>query len=42
MMNENEMGHWMDFGTGFGWPFGLLVLVVVALAVVVAIKYLRK
>jgi|TARA_Y100001951_G_C11268005_1_gene256850 hypothetical protein len=38
MMNWNEMGH----GMGFGWLFGLLILVLLVLAIAALIKYLRK
>jgi hypothetical protein len=38
MMNWNEMGP----GMGFGWLFGLLILVLVVLAIAALIKYLRR
>ena len=42
MMNWNETGPGMVFGMGFGWVFGLLILVLEGLAIAVLIKYLRK
>jgi len=38
MTNWHEMGP----GMGFGWIFGLLVLVLLVLAIAALIKYLRK
>ncbi len=38
MMNWNEMSS----GMGFGWLFGLLILVLLVLAIAALIKYLRK
>ncbi len=38
MMNWNGMA----FGMGFGWIFGLLVLVLLVLATAALIKYTRK
>jgi Na+-transporting methylmalonyl-CoA/oxaloacetate decarboxylase gamma subunit len=37
-MNWNDMVH----GMGFGWLFGLLILVLVVLAIAALTKYLRK
>ena len=37
-MNWNEMEN----GMGFGWLFGLLILVLVVLAIAALIKYLRN
>ena len=38
MMNWSDMSQ----GMGFGWLFGLLILVLVVLAIAALIKYLRK
>ena len=41
-MNWNDMGAGMSWGMGFGWLFGLLILVLPVLAIAALIKYLRK
>lgn len=42
MMNGDEMGSMTGLGMGFGWLFGLLVLVLLVLSIAALIKYLRK